>query len=326
MKIAKAIAVLIVLLFVHQAALAFEPRNVLCIAPADPGGGWDFTCRSIAPILSELNLVRGRIRTQNMTGASGGVAYAHVVGQRQGDANLLVAASTATTTRLAQGLFEGFDADDVRWLAALGADYGVIGVAPDSRFQTLEDLVEALRTDPAGISFVGGSAVGGWDHLKVLLLADAAGVENLSAIRYTNFGSGGPAVIEILGGRADAFAGDVSETLSQLEAGNLKVLAVLGDEPFEDGPLAGVPTAKELGYDVIGANWRGFYVAPGIADEEYDYWVEAMKQLAASPQYETLRIQNGLAPFWRTGDEMDTFVRDQVETIEKLFARMGSGS
>ncbi|MEO1276301.1 MAG: tripartite tricarboxylate transporter substrate binding protein, partial [Pseudomonadota bacterium] len=26
-------------------ATAFEPENPECIAPANPGGGWDFTCR-----------------------------------------------------------------------------------------------------------------------------------------------------------------------------------------------------------------------------------------------------------------------------------------
>lgn len=321
MKLLKMFTVLCGLLLVAQAASAFEPNKVLCIAPSDPGGGWDFTCRNMAPILSDLNLVKGRIRTQNMPGAGGGVAYAHVVGQQKGNANLLVAASTATATRLAQGKYTGFDVDDVRWVAALGADYGVIAVAPNSRFQTLEELMSALKSDPASVSFVGGSAVGGWDHLKVLLLADSAGIENLKNLRYTSFSSGGPAIIEILGGRADVFTGDVSETMTQLEAGTLKVLAVLGDARLA-GALANMPTAKEQGYDVIGANWRGFYLAKDISDEEYAYWGDAMKKLVASEQFKLLREQNGLAEFSRSGAEMDSFVRNQVESLKKIFARM----
>ncbi|MGK2905401.1 MAG: Bug family tripartite tricarboxylate transporter substrate binding protein [Desulfuromonadales bacterium] len=321
MKLIKMFAVLCFCLFVGQSALAFEPRNVLCIAPSDPGGGWDFTCRNMAPILSELNLVKGRIRTQNMPGAGGGVAYAHVVGQQKGNANLLVAASTATTTRLALGQFKGFDADDVRWVGALGADYGVVAVAPNSRFQTLDDLVAALKADPASVRFVGGSAIGGWDHLKMLMLADAAQVADLNKIRYTSFSSGGPAIIEILGGRADVFTGDISETLNQLEAGALKLLAVLGDKRLE-GAFSKVPTAIELGYNVIGANWRGFYLANDIKADEYAYWTEAMKKMAASEQYKVVREQNGLAEFVRTGDEMEAFVRGQVESIKKIFSRI----
>lgn len=298
-------------------AQGFTPERVTCIAPADPGGGWDFTCRSIAPILTELGLVPGQIRTQNMPGAGGGVAYAHVVGQQEGNENLLVAASTATTTRIAQGQFQGFDADDVRWLAALGADYGVIGVSPDSPYDSLTQLMDALKDDPTGLTFVGGSAVGGWDHLKVLLAAQAAGVEDVAKIRYVSFSSGGQAIVEIIGGRADVFTGDVSEALPQIEAGNLKVLGVLADERV-GGALADVPTAKEQGIDMVGANWRGFYMPAGTSDEAYDYWVDALKQLEASEQYQKLAEQSGLAPFWRGGEEMTEFVDQQVRNIREL--------
>lgn len=302
---------LIVKLFVAVAAAAFvglgsaqdTPQNVDCIAPADPGGGWDFTCRSIAPILVDLGLVDGQIRTQNMAGAGGGVAYAHVVSQQEGNEELLVAASTATTTRLAQDQFEGFTADDVRWVAALGADYGVIGVAPDSDYDSLGQLMDDLAEDPSAATFVGGSAVGGWDHLKALLAAQAAGVENVEQIQYVSFSSGGQAIVEIVAGRADAFTGDVSEALPQVEAGDLKVLAVLSDERV-GGALEDVPTAAEEGIDVIGANWRGFYVPTGISDERYQYWVDAMEQLEQSEEYTTLREDSGLAPFWRGGEEI----------------------
>ncbi|MDQ3458356.1 MAG: tripartite tricarboxylate transporter substrate-binding protein [Deinococcota bacterium] len=297
------------------------PSNVLCIAPSDPGGGWDFTCRSIAPILSELGLVQGQIRTQNMAGAGGGVAYAHVVGQQEGNENLIVAASTATTTRIAQGQFTGFDEDDVRWVAAVGADYGVIAVAPDSPYDSLPELMDALQENPGSVTFVGGSAIGGWDHIKVLLAAQEAGVEEVGAVRYVSFSSGGPAIVEILGGRAEAFTGDVSEALPQIEAGNLKVLAVLSEERL-GGLLEDVPTAREQGLDVVGANWRGFYVPAGVSDEVYDYWVEAFRQLEESEAYEVLRERSGLADFWRGGEEMTQFVYNQVETIRELSAQI----
>lgn len=302
-------------------AQAPVPERVTCIAPADPGGGWDFTCRSMAPLLTELGLVNGQIRTQNMPGAGGGVAYAHVASQQQGNANLIVAASTATTTRVAQGQYQGFDIDDVRWVAALGADYGVIGVAPDSEYDSLNELMADFQSDPTNLTVVGGSAIGGWDHLKVLLAAQAAGVENVAQIRYVSFSSGGQAIIEIVGGRADVFTGDVSEALPQIEAGNLKVLAVLADERV-GGLLADVPTAIEQGIDTVGANWRGFYVPTGISQEAYDYWVEAFRVLEASEEYALLREQSGLAPFWRGGEQMQEFVENQVEDISELTAQI----
>lgn len=142
-------------------AFAFEPEGkVECLAPADPGGGWDFTCRSVGQVLQDLELVPGNVQTINMAGAGGGVAYAHTVSKRGGDDQLLVAASTATTTRLAQGQFPGMSADMVNWIGALGADYGVIAVADDSEYDDLPALMEALSEDPRSVKFAGGSAKG----------------------------------------------------------------------------------------------------------------------------------------------------------------------
>lgn len=299
----------------------FQPRNVECIAPAGAGGGWDFTYRQIANVLVEIGLVPGSIQTQNLTGGGGGVAFASVVANQTGNENLIVAASTATTSRIASGEFAGFSADDVRWVAAVGADYGVLAVAPDSAYQSLGDVINAWQVDPRLVSVVGGSAVGGWDHLKVLLLADAAGIP-VRPIRYTTFESGGAAVIEVVAGRADVFTGDISEVLPYVESGDLRVLVALSDERL--AKLPDVPTAKELGYDVVGPNWRGFYMPQGISDEAYAWWTEAFRALADSPEWEALRVQNGIEDFRRFGDEMEAFAKGQIDAIVELLTEIGA--
>src|SRR5690554_5883266 len=147
---------------VSFSAFAWQPSGkVECLAPADPGGGWDFTCRSVGNVLQELGLVRGSVQTVNMAGAGGGVAYAHTVSKRADDSKLLVAASTATTTRLAQNQFPGMTADMVTWVGALGADYGIIAVGKDSRYQNLNELLAAVKENPKSVKFAGGSARGG---------------------------------------------------------------------------------------------------------------------------------------------------------------------
>ncbi|WP_348521285.1 hypothetical protein [Chromohalobacter sp. 296-RDG] len=88
------------------------------------------------------------------------VAFAHVASKRAGDDEVLVAASTATTTRLAQGQFQGMNADMVNWIGALGADYGIIAVAEDSPIKNFEGLLNSLKKDPNAISFAGRSSKG----------------------------------------------------------------------------------------------------------------------------------------------------------------------
>ncbi|OHY97838.1 tripartite tricarboxylate transporter substrate-binding protein, partial [Salinicola sp. MIT1003] len=262
-------------------AMAFEPAGkVECIAPSDPGGGWDFTCRSVGNVLEELELVPASVQTINMAGAGGGVAFAHTVSKRKGDDQLLVAASTATTTRLAQGQFPGMNVDMVNWIGAVGADYGVIAVSKDSPYHDLNELMDAMKEDPRSVKFAGGSANGGWDHLKVLIAAKAAGVENLPRIPYLSYNNGGEAMTQVIGGHVDAFTGDITETQGFLESGDLRVLAVLSDERLP-GDLSNIPTAKEQGIDAVGPNWRGFYMPADIDEDAKQYWVDAVDKLYA---------------------------------------------
>ena len=112
-----------------------------CIAPANPGGGWDFTCRTITKIMYDIGAYDSPIQVTNMAGGGGGLAYGHVVNERNTDDNLIVAASSATATRLAQNAYSGMTYDQVRFLGAIGADPGVIVVAADSPYKNLNDLL-----------------------------------------------------------------------------------------------------------------------------------------------------------------------------------------
>ncbi|WP_372610960.1 Bug family tripartite tricarboxylate transporter substrate binding protein [Halomonas sp.] len=304
-------------------AMAFEPQGkVECIAPSDPGGGWDFTCRSVGNVLQDLDLVSGNVQTINMAGAGGGVAYSHTVSKRSGDDHLLVAASTATTTRLAQGQFPGMTADMVNWIGALGADYGIIAVTEDSEIQDLNALMDALKEDPRSVKFAGGSAKGGWDHLKVLIAADAAGVENLPRIAYLSYNNGGEALTQVIGGHVDAFTGDISEAQGFMESGDLRVLAVLSEERLP-GDLSEIPTAREQGIDALGPNWRGFYMPADISDDAKAYWTEAMDTIYASEEWQSVMTQNGLMPFHMTAGEFEDFVLNQIVDIEQLSKDIG---
>lgn len=304
------------------AAAAFEPDNTECIAPANPGGGWDFTCRQVAKTLQDLQLIPGTMQVINLAGGGGGVAFAEVVNKRNDEDNLIVAASSATATRLAQGAYPGNDMSQVRWLASIGADYGIIAVAKDSPVNTLPELLDMIRDDPSSVSIAGGSAVGGWDHLKVLIAAKNGGIDDVRTIKYVAFDGGGEAVTQLLAGSVQAFTGDASEAKGFVDSGDIKVIAVLAPERLE-GDFASFPTAAEQGIDVIGANWRGFYAPGGMSDDAYDFWVEQIGTVYESDEWKAVMEANGLAPLDLRGAEFEAFVKDSVEKIEGLSKEIG---
>lgn len=292
-----------------------------CLAPAGAGGGWDLTCRSVGQVLNEMQLSPGLVRTTNLPGAGGGVAYARTVARRGDDPNLLVAASPSTVLRLAQGQYGHLTEDDVRWIGALGAEYGVLAVAADAPHRSLDDLLSEWQRDPTSLVVSGGSAVAGQDHMKVLLLAHRAGIDP-RLIRYVPFDGGGEAMTALLGGFVHVFSGEASEVEGQVAAGRLRVLVSLSPERLT-GPLAEVPTARESGIDVTWVTWRGFYAGADITDETYERWVRTLEQVGASDAWEAARRINRLQPFFMVGDEFSDFVHDQVDDFREMSREIG---
>jgi putative tricarboxylic transport membrane protein len=307
---------------VSMPAVAFEPGSSECIAPAGAGGGWDMTCRMVGKTLQDLKLVPGTMQVVNKAGGGGGVAFAEVVNKRNEENNLIVAASSATSTRLAQGAYPGNTMDQVRWVAAVGADYGMIAVAADSPIKTLPELMAKVKADPTTVSFAGGSAVGGWDHLKVLIAARKSGVTNVRSVKYVAFDGGGEAVTQLLAGKVQAFTGDISEAKGFVDAGKIKVLAVMAPERLA-GEFAKYPTAKEQGLDVIGANWRGFYAPGKMTDDAYNFWVKSLGSVYDSKEWKDIMASNGMAPLNLRGAAFQKFVKDSVDEIHDLSVEIG---
>jgi len=292
-----------------------------CIAPANPGGGWDFTCRQISKIMYDIGAVDKPIQVTNMSGAGGGLAFNHVVGERDDDADLIIAASSATATRLAQNAYAGMTADQVRFVGAIGIDPGVIVVGADSPFKTLSDLLEAVVADPSSVTFAGGSAVGGFDHLKPLMLLQRAGLTDITTVKYIGLDGGGDAITQTIGGFTQAMTGDMSEIIGFLASGDIRVLAVLTEERvsgFDD-----IPTAIEQGYDVVAGNWRGLYIPRGVSDETFDMWAGRLQQVADSPEWAEAMTANGLAPFTMVGNDFQGYIDNLVIEIRQMSKDIG---
>ncbi|MCG6884899.1 MAG: tripartite tricarboxylate transporter substrate binding protein [Silicimonas sp.] len=291
-----------------------------CIAPANPGGGWDFTCRQIGKILFDIGQVDQPVQVTNMAGGGGGLAFSHVVNERGDDADLIVAASSATTTRLAQNAFAGMTADQVRFVGAIGADPGVIVVAADSPYSSLTDLTDAVKAGE-DISFAGGSAAGGFDHLKVLQVMKASGIDDIKAVKYIGVDGGADAVTQTIGGFTTAMTGDMSEIVGFIQSGEVKALAVLTEERvpgFDD-----IPTAREQGIDVVAVNWRGLYVPKNISDDQFSAWADKLQAVADSDEWKAAMEANGLAPFTKVGGDFQSWVDGVVAQTVELSKEIG---
>lgn len=305
----------------HSPAQA-EPRRPECIAPAQPGGGFDLTCRLTQAALQASGALKRPLRIVYMPGGVGAVAYNNIVAQRPGEGGSIVAFSGGSLLNLAQGKFGRYTEDDVRWLAAIGADYGVAVVRDDSPYQSLNDLMDALKTDPSQVVFGAGGTVGSQDWMKAALTARAAGVD-FKRMRFVAFEGGGEGITALRGNHIQAYMGDAAEATTMLEGGApIRILAVFHSERLP-GRLADIPTAKEQGFDIDWPIIRGFYLGPEVSDEDYQWWRQAFETTAAHAQFPVLLEQQGLFPFNLTGEALDAYVKQQVRDYRELASSFG---
>lgn len=299
-----------------------QPKKPECVAPAQPGGGFDLTCRVAVNGFQQTGLLSEPMRTVYMPGGVGAVAYNNIVAQRPADGNAIVAFSGGSLLNLAQGKFGKYNVNDVRWLASIGSDYGVAIVREDSPFKDLKSLMEAFKKDPSKIILGAGGSVGSQDWMKAALTARAAGVD-YKKMRFVAFEGGGEAITALRGGHIQAYMGDAAEARGLIDGGSpIRILAVFNKERLP-GALSNVPTAAEQGFDI---NWpiiRGFYVGPKVSDEEYQFWVKAFDDLMKTPEFAKLQEQQGLFPFNKTGAELDAYVKERVAAYKEIADSFG---
>ncbi|MCA0256813.1 MAG: tripartite tricarboxylate transporter substrate binding protein [Proteobacteria bacterium] len=298
-----------------------EPAKPECLAGAKPGGGFDLTCRLAANSLLETKQISQPMTVTYMEGGVGAVAYNHVIGKRGKDGNLITAASSGSALLIAQGKFGQYDETAVRWLGAVGADYGVLVVAANSPYKTLGELIEAYKANPTDFPIAGGGAVGSQDWMKGSLLSKAAG-QDPKKMRYVALEGGGAVLTALEGGHVKVGSGDAAEMVKHHVAGKVRILAVMAPERLT-GELAGVPTAKEQGYDIDWPVWRGFYVGKDVSDEDYNWWVEAFKKTTATPEFAKERESRGLFDFTLLGKDFEDRVKADVARFKILAKEAG---
>lgn len=299
------------ILLMSTSVLAQEaPSRTECIAPAKPGGGFDLTCKLIQVSLLETGAIEKPMRVTYMPGGVGAVAYNAIVAQRPGEPGTVVAFSGGSLLNLSQGKFGRYGVDDVRWLASVGTDYGMIAVRADSPWKTLKDLMTAMEKDPNSVVIGAGASIGSQDWMKSALLAQKANVDP-HKMRYVAFEGGGEPVTALMGNHVQVVSGDLSEMVPYLGGDKIRVLAVFSENRLP-GQLANIPTAKEQGYDLVWPIIRGFYVGPKVSDADYQWWVDTFKKLQQTDEFKKQRDLRGLFEFDMTGQQLDDYVKKQV--------------
>ncbi|WP_323765894.1 Bug family tripartite tricarboxylate transporter substrate binding protein [Marinovum sp.] len=288
------------------------------LIPGGAGGGWDGTARGTGEALTKSGLV-GNASYENMSGGGGGKAIGYLIENAESNYGTLMVNSTPIIIRSLTGVFpQNFR--DLTLVAGTIGDYAALVVNADSDIDNMEDLLAAYDADPNATAIGGGSVPGGLDHLVAAMVMEAAGKDPLQ-VKYIPYDAGGKAMAALLSGEIAALSTGFSEAVALAEAGEVKIIGVTSDErvpAYEDAP-----TLKEQGIDTSFVNWRGFFGAPGLPEEQVTAYQEAIAKMYDTPEWEEVRARNGWVNIHNSGEDFRSFLEKQEQVIGDLMKKLG---
>jgi len=297
-------------------AMALDKLHFLI--PGGAGGGWDSTARGTGEALSKAGLVDS-LSYENMSGGGGGKAIAHLIETAGQQNDTLMVNSTPIVIRSLSKVFpQSFR--DLTPVAATIGDYGAFVVRNDSPYTSFNQVVADFRENPRSVKIAGGSARGSMDHLVAAQAFKAAGGDP-RRVKYVAYDGGGKAMASLLSGETAVLSTGLSEALSLVEAGQVRILAMTGDERSVAAPA--VPTLRELGYDAVFVNWRGFFAAPGISDAQKAEFVSTLDAMYETQAWADVRDRYGWSEIFRPDAKFVSFLESQEQSVGALMRELG---
>jgi putative tricarboxylic transport membrane protein len=281
-----------------------------------PGSGYDVTARAWAQVVEDEGLAES-IEVFNLEGAGGTVALQRLVNE-EGNAGLVMQMGLGVVGAQFSNQSEA-TLEQTTPIAKLIEEAEAIVVPGDSPFQTLDDLVQAWKADPANVPVGGASNPGGPDHLTPMLLAQEVGVTP-GNVNYVAYDGGGELLAGILGGDVQFAATGIGEVAESAASGDVRILAVTSEEPAEG---VDAPTLKAEGIDLTFTNWRGVVAAPGISAEETQRLVDLITEMHATDAWQQVLADQGWTDALVTGDDFGTFLQEESDRVESVMAELG---
>lgn len=288
------------------------------LIPGGAGGGWDGTARGTGEALTGAGIV-GKTSYENMSGGGGGKAIGYLIENADSNHGTLMVNSTPIVIRSLTGVFP-YNFRDLTLVAGTIGDYAAIVVGKDSPINSMADLLAAYDADPSKTAVGGGSVPGGMDHLVAAMVMEAAGKDALG-VKYIPYDAGGAAMAALLSGEIAALSTGFSEAVDLSNAGEVKIIGVTSADRVPAAPDA--MTMQEQGIDTQFVNWRGFFAAPGLPDDQLAMYQEALAEMYDTPEWEAVRARNGWVNIHNSGDEFKSFLESQEEAIGALMKKLG---
>lgn len=258
-------------------------KNVEIVVGSAPGGSNDKTARQVEKILTGKKLVNSSLTVVNKPGGGSTIAF-NYVNQHAGDAHYLMIGTTALLSNQIVGTSK-LSYHDFTPIASLFNDYVVFAVNANSPIKTGKDLAERLKKDPKSIAIGFATTLGSHNHIAAGRLMKAVG-GNARDLKVIAHKGSADAITNLLGGHIDLVTTAAGNVSAHVAAGKLRVVGVSADKRLA-GAMAGIPTWKEQGVDLVYGGWRAIMGPKGLSPAQVAYWETVLRKATEAPEWKT---------------------------------------
>ena len=191
-------------------------------------------------------------------------------------------------------------------------DPGIIAVLPNSPYKTLGDLIAAAKANPKKVT-VTTTGIQSDEHFALLQLQEMTGAQ----FAFVHFSQGAAAALApFMGGKVDAYVGNVADVLPQYKAGQVRILGVMDEERSHFYP--DVPTFEEQGIKLYNSANRGYAFPAGTPKAIVAKLSEAIKKVIDSPEHQKQVEAMGLTLRYLNPEQYSKFWDDFAENVKRL--------
>lgn len=290
----------------------FPNKPITLVVPKSAGGSHDMIARAISSVAH--NYLKGNpVIVELRPGAGGAIAANYVVNQAKSDGYTLFFGGNAENTYLpiVQKDQITYSKDDFIPIALImGTSTQGIMVPVDSPFNSLEELIQYAKEHPGELTY-GSAGTWGVNHIPMMQFFYKAGID----VIHVPYDGGGPARLALISGEVDMANLSDFNWLPELKNGTVKVFAVLSEERLEYAP--DIPTAKELGYDVVEYSYRTIFTPKGTPKEHIEILRRAFREICEDESFVAMLDKLETPVTYMNGPDFQKVMNEMFENVSE---------
>lgn len=261
---------------IASSAQEYPTKPIEVVVAYPPGGGTDMTARAVADVARKY--VGQPLVVLNKPGATGTIGTQYVVSSKADGYTLLVAGGSETVSLPHFKSLPYNPVEDFEPIIRITVERFGFYVKSDAPWKSMHDFVADAKKNPEKFSYA-TSGIGGIHHAAVMVLEKRTGIR----LNHVPNKGGAETLAAVAGGHVDVAMAAPNEAYALVQGGRVRALALVSGNRSATEP--NTPTLKELGYDVVIENQKGFVFPKGTPKAVVQKLHDGLRNVFDDPQF-----------------------------------------